>query len=153
MGRHERLHQHLAHVQRSMGDMGGPNANPMVEQQYNSLVTQKLAAEIVILVSSCQLWHCYVATFPGSLVAVGRAGKWTCCARTCWCPPIASCDGAMTKTTLSRNAGLLSSSNPLLLMNMMLDIRILMSCMIPCCLWYERGRGLRSSSLERRGFQ
>ncbi|CAM9168726.1 unnamed protein product, partial [Sphacelaria rigidula] len=67
MGRHERLHQHLAHVQRSMGDMGGPNANPMVEQQYNSLVTQKLAAEIVILDSD---------VLYDTLLFMVRAGSW-----------------------------------------------------------------------------
>lgn len=50
MSRHERLHHGMGHFQRMMGGPGNPNANPMAEQQFNALFTQRMAAEIVIMV-------------------------------------------------------------------------------------------------------
>ena len=51
MGRHERLHRHLAQLQMAMGGPGAANPDPRMEVQFNMLFKRKLAAEAVILVS------------------------------------------------------------------------------------------------------
>lgn len=51
MGRHDRLHQHLGHLQRAMGGPGAPNPDPRVELQFDMMFKRKLAAEVAILVS------------------------------------------------------------------------------------------------------
>ncbi len=62
MGRHDRLHQQLVHVQREMGGPGNPNPDPRMEMHFNMLFKSKLAAEVLILVS----FPCPVLSCPSS---------------------------------------------------------------------------------------
>lgn len=50
MGRHDRLHQQLGHLQREMGGPGNPNPPPQLEMHFNMFFKKKLAAEVLILV-------------------------------------------------------------------------------------------------------
>lgn len=63
MGRHDRLHQQLGHVQREMGGPGNPNPDPRMEMHFNMLFKSKLAAEVLILVRRASLpWPVRVET-------------------------------------------------------------------------------------------
>ncbi|CBN78076.1 conserved unknown protein [Ectocarpus siliculosus] len=67
MGRHDRLHQQLAHLSREMGDPGSPNPDPQMDMHFNMFVQRKLVAEVVISDPD---------VLADSLMFMVKAGSW-----------------------------------------------------------------------------